>query len=299
MTLASRHYDIIYTGNYTKDTIITPEGTRFGDGGGANFAAAAGARLGLKVAAVTRLAKEDNHMADVMQKANVDYFPTFSPNSTQITLEYKTDNVDQRSLYVKSFAGTISPSQLDGLKARAIVVSPSLRGEVEPAFFKTVRSSRGEVWLSADVQGFIRVLHNQTLVHEPWPQMPEVLAEVDILKADAVEAEYLTGESEIEKAARAFASLGPREIIITHSEGVMIYAEGKYHHYRFHSKSMSGRSGRGDTCVGSYVAKRLSLPPQEAGKWAAAVTSLKVERMGMFDRPVEEVERFIQQHYSA
>ncbi len=60
---------------------------------------------------------------------------------------------------------------------------------------------------------------------------------------------------------------------------------------------MAGRSGRGDTCVGSYVAKRLSLPPREAGKWAAAATSLKVEKHGVFDRSISEVEAFIAKHY--
>jgi len=60
---------------------------------------------------------------------------------------------------------------------------------------------------------------------------------------------------------------------------------------------MAGRSGRGDTCVGSYVAMRLTLPPEEAGKWSAAVTSLKVERLGVFDRSIEEVQAFIAEHY--
>ena len=39
-------------------------------------------------------------------------------------------------------------------------------------------------------------------------------------------------------------------------------------------------------------------PPLEAGIWAAAVTSLKVETLGPFNRPIREVEDFIQQHYN-
>jgi hypothetical protein len=49
--------------------------------------------------------------------------------------------------------------------------------------------------------------------------------------------------------------------------------------------------------MGSYVAKRISLPPREAGKWAAAATSMKVERVGVFNRSVSEVEAFIQRFY--
>ena len=128
--------------------------------------------------------------------------------------------------------------------------------------------------------------------------MEEVPCCFDILKSDAVEAKYLTGETDIEKAASFYASKGAKEIVLTHSNGVLIQADGENFHYDFHSKSMAGRSGRGDTCVGSYVAKRLSLPPREAGKWAAAVTSLKVERPGVFDRPISEVEAFIAKYYA-
>jgi sugar/nucleoside kinase (ribokinase family) len=198
---------------------------------------------------------------------------------------------------VKGIAGTITPQQLEGLEARVIVTNSSLRGEVELEFFKEMRKRPG-VLLSADVQGFIRVLRGETLVYEPWDEMSAVLSHLDILKSDAVEAEYLTGEKDIEKAAVIFAALGPKEILLTHSGGVLVHTDGKFHHYDFHSASQAGRSGRGDTCVGTYVTKRLTLPPYEAGKWAAAATSMKVERPGPFKRTVAEVEAFIQKHYA-
>ena len=52
-------YDVVCIGNYTKDTIITPSGTRYVDGGGMNYAAHAAAQLGLKTAVVTRLSRDD------------------------------------------------------------------------------------------------------------------------------------------------------------------------------------------------------------------------------------------------
>lgn len=297
MTQTSGIYDAIFVGNYTKDTIITPDGTRYVDGGGMNYAAHVAARLGLKAAVVTRLAREDQYVVDDIQKDGIDCYPVYSPSSTLMTLEYKTHDVDKRNLYVKATAGTISPTDLDGLTARAVVVSPSIRGEVEPEFFEVMRK-RENVLLSADVQGFVRVLRGESLVYEPWPEMERVLRNLDILKTDAVEAAYLTGENDIEKAAKFFADLGAVEVILSHSEGILVHAESKYYHYRFHAESMNGRSGRGDTCVGSYVSKRLTLPPREAGKWSAAATSLKVERLGPFDRSVEEVEKFIANHYA-
>lgn len=292
-----KHYDVIYAGNYTKDTIITPNGTRYVDGGGMNYAAHAGHQLGLKTAIVTRLSKQDEYVVESIRKDGIDCFPAYSSSSTLMTLEYKTADVDKRNLYVAGVAGTIRPEHLKGLSARAIAVSPSLRGEVEPEFFEELHRQNGVI-LAADVQGFIRVLRGQDLVYEPWDAMRDVLSHIDILKSDAVEAQFLTGESDLQKAAEIYASFGVQEVVLTHSEGVLIHADGENHYFAFHSQNMSGRSGRGDTCMGTYVAKRLTLPARQAGQWAAAVTSLKMEKTGMFDRSISEVEAFIQEYYA-
>ncbi len=292
-----RSYDVIYAGNYTKDTLITPDGTKVVDGGGMNYAANVAKRLGVNVAIITRLAKEDQYVVENIQKAGIDCFPFYSTKSTVMTLEYKTRDVDKRNLYIKSTAEPILPEYFDGFQAKAIALSPSLRGEIAPDFFAILRKKHDALFV-VDVQGFVRVLRNGTLEYEIWPEMEEVLPYIDILKSDAVEATYLTGETDIEKAATIYANYGAKEIVLTHSDGVLIYAEGKFHHYNFHSESMAGRSGRGDTCMGSYVAKRISLPPKEAGKFAAAATSLKVERVGVYNRSVEEVETFIKKYYS-
>jgi sugar/nucleoside kinase (ribokinase family) len=124
------------------------------------------------------------------------------------------------------------------------------------------------------------------------------LANIDILKSDAVEAKFLTGETDIFKAAKFYASFGPKEIVLTHQDGLLIYADGKFHEFCFYPENLSGRSGRGDTCIGTYAAMRLTMEPLQAGMWAAAVTSLKMEKLGPFDRPICDVESFIQTHYN-
>ncbi|HMD80343.1 MAG TPA: hypothetical protein VKE92_03485, partial [Anaerolineales bacterium] len=59
-----KNYDVLYIGNYTRDTIISPSGIKNVDGGAVNYAAHAAARLGLRVAVVTRLAKEDKRVVE-------------------------------------------------------------------------------------------------------------------------------------------------------------------------------------------------------------------------------------------
>jgi sugar/nucleoside kinase (ribokinase family) len=130
------------------------------------------------------------------------------------------------------------------------------------------------------------------LHHREWPEMKEVLGLVDVLKADAVEAKSLTGESDLRRAAGALARIGPREVVLTHRNGLLVLAEGSFHEVEFHSASLVGRSGRGDTCLGSYVAARLSAPPAEATLWAGAATSLKLEAEGPLRKSREEIEKF-------
>jgi sugar/nucleoside kinase (ribokinase family) len=92
--------------------------------------------------------------------------------------------------------------------------------------------------------------------------------------------------------------MGSKEVVLTHKDGVLIYAEGKLSNFGFFPSRVNGRSGRGDTCIGTYVAMRLTKPPRQAGVWAAAVTSLKMEHLGPFNRSIAEVEELIHAKYN-
>jgi len=288
-------YDVLYIGNYTKDTIISPAGTKYVDGGAINYAAHAAARLGYRTAVVTRLASEDARVVEKLTEKGIHCFVTYTPASTCMRLEYPTSDPDIRNLSVASTAGSISGQDVQSIKAKAAVIGASLRGEVGQDVIAALKAQNMRV--AADMQGYVRVLCEQSLVYEPWPEMPTVLAQVDVLKSDAVEAEFLTGERDIYKAAQIYAQMGPKEIVLTHRDGVLIYADNAFHEAGFYPENLVGRSGRGDTCIGTYMAMRLSKPPAEAGIWAAAVTSLKMENLGPFDRAMAEVEDLIHRKY--
>jgi sugar/nucleoside kinase (ribokinase family) len=292
---SSQIYDVVYIGNFTKDTIITPAGIRYVDGGGMNYAAHAAACLGMKTAVVTRLAKEDERVVEKFTQAGIDCYPTYTPQSTLMCLEYPTTDPDVRNLSVTATAGAITVREVETLEMKAAVIGSSLRGEVGLDVIRFLKEKKA--YLAADMQGFVRVLQGKKLVYAPWKEMKTTLACLDVLKSDAVEAEFLTGETDIFKAARFYAEMGPKEIVLTHRDGLLLYAEGKSYEMGFYPSQLLGRSGRGDTCVGTYVAMRLSKPPREAGIWAAAVTSLKMEKLGPFDRPVSDVEALIRSRY--
>ena len=292
-----KKYDILIFGNYTKDTIVSKAGTRYVDGGGFNYGAHAAANSGKSVAAVTRLAEEDKHVVEILESIGVDVYPTFTPSSTHMKLEYISDNPDERILTCVATAGTYTIDQFDNLEAKAILINGSVREEAPLELVRELR--KRDSILVADAQGFIRVIDpDKVLIHADWPKQREVLAMIDVLKADIVEAESLTGESDLLKAAEKLFQMGPKEIVLTHRNGIMVYANGDVFEETFKPKELIGRSGRGDTCIASYMAKRLTGTPAESIKWSAAVTSLKLEAEGTFKLGVTEIETMISKNYT-
>jgi sugar/nucleoside kinase (ribokinase family) len=291
-------YDVAFLGNYTKDTIVSAAGTRLVDGGAFNYGAHVAAQMGLRAVAVTRLAQEDWRVVEALTRLGVDVLAEATPHSTCLRLEYPTSNPDERVIYVASSAGAFTVDQVAGVQAHAFVLGPSFRGEVGLDVIQALAVKGARI--AADVQGWVRVARDGKLAYEAWPEARLFLARVTILKADAVEAERLTGEADIYRAARLLAGLGPGEIVLTHRDGLLVYAGGQFYEAGFFAEATAalvGRSGRGDTCLAAYTARRLAAPPAEATVWAAALTSLKMEAEGPFRRDIRDVEDLIRRKY--
>lgn len=294
--IAHSRYDIAFLGNYTKDTIVSAAGTRVVDGGGFNYGAHAAAAMGLRVAAITRLAREDWRVVERLAGLGVDVLARETPHSTCLSLVYPSENPDERAMYVASSAGAYTVDQVVEVEAEVFVLNPSFRGEVGLDVIQALASKPARI--AIDVQGWVRVEREGQLAYEGWSEARVVLQHVNILKADAVEAQWLTGEAEIHRAARLMADLGPAEVVLTHRDGLLVFADGQFHETGFYPTALVGRSGRGDTCLGSYAAKRLAAPPEEATIWAAALTSLKMEKEGPFRGTTQDVERIIHERYA-
>ena len=282
-------FDIAFVGHYTKDTIVYPNLTRTVDGGAYFYGANVAARMGLRVAVVTRLAREDWRAVEKLERLGVTMLAHETPQSTLLRLIYPTSNLDERTIELTSWAGPFSVDDVADVQARAYaIVASSVRGEMPTEVVETL-AARGAL-IALDVQGFIRVLRHGALTLDEWPGKEDVLKHVTVLKTDAVEAKLLTGESDRRAAARRLAEYGPKEVLLTHNSSVMVYHDGVADEAPLEPKELKGRSGRGDTCTGAYLSRRLTAPPAEALIWAAAVTSLKLEEEGPFNRELAEVE---------
>jgi len=273
-------FDIAFVGHFTKDTVVTPQGSTVHLGGAFYYGCHVVVHLGLKAAVVTRLAREDWAVVDELRSMGVTVLATATPVSTNLRLVYPAVDSERRIIYNTSFAGAFTPEEVAPVQARAFHVGASIRGEVPVKVLETI-AAKGAL-LSLDVQGFLRVNKAGELVYAPWPAMARALSLVNILKVDATEAEYLTGHRDQRQAAQALAAYGPQEVVLTSNDGVLVLAEGVYYQAPWQARVVKGRTGRGDTCIAAYLARRLTAGPEEATLFAAAVTGRKLEASGPF-----------------
>jgi sugar/nucleoside kinase (ribokinase family) len=60
---------------------------------------------------------------------------------------------------------------------------------------------------------------------------------------------------------------------------------------KFTNMTTQGRMGRGDTVMGSYLARRLDHSVEDSIRFAAALVSIKMEHTGPFKGSIDDVIR--------
>jgi len=279
--------DVVMIGHFAKDKIIYRGREETSSGGAVYYGGMALARLGWRVAVVTRLHRDDFSRLDEMKRQGIRVFARAASATSGIENTYLTPDMDRRLCRPMAFAGPFRGDDIPRITASVWIVAPIIAGEVDLPLLKTLV---GRGTLGLDIQGFVRVPVGEDLVFRPWPQMAEGLALIDVLKVDSAEAEAITGQTDMRVAVARLAAYGPKEVVLTHAGGVLVYAAGQCHQAPFVPREIKGRTGRGDTTFATYLAKRLSASPAEACRFAAAVASLKMERPGPFCGTMADVE---------
>ncbi|MCR4407861.1 MAG: PfkB family carbohydrate kinase [Anaerolineae bacterium] len=282
--------DVAVIGHFARDKLVFREQETISSGGSVYYGAIALRRIGLSVAVITRLRAEDFPHLDELKQEGIFVFARPAEQTSGIENVYTTEDMDRRICKPLGFAGPFRLEDIPDIAARVFLVGPIIAGEVNLELVRAL-AERGPVAL--DVQGFVRVREGDDLVFRDWPQKAEGLAYVHTLKVDSAEAEVLTGKTDPVSAVRELAAYGPREIVLTQASGVLVYADGHEYRAPFTPKELKGRTGRGDTCFACYVGKRLTASPEEACHFAAAVTTLKLEKPGPFRGTLEDVERYL------
>lgn len=284
--------DIMMIGHFAKDTLVVDGDSKVAPGGAVYYGSIALRRMDVSTAVVTRLHPNDFALLDELKQEGVRVFAAAAPETSGIENIYDSADMERRVCKLVAFAGPFRQEEIPAISARAYLVTPIIAGEVDLPLLKSL-AARGPVGL--DVQGFVRVREDGHLVFRQWPDMAEGLAHVTYLKVDRAEAELLTGQTDLRVAARQLAAYCPSEseIVVTQSSGVTVYAGGRIYEAPFAPRSLDGRTGRGDTCFATYVGKRLSASPEEAARFAAAVTTLKQEQPGPWRGTVNDVKALL------
>ena len=287
-----KNFDVVLLGHFAIDNDVVDGVEKEVTGSAVYHGAFALNAIGAKVAVVTKLAKKHFPMLNIFKDAGISVFPTESEETTGIRNVYSTDDPDNRkSYFIRSAAPFCETDFPSDLSTRVIHIASLMQKEVPVDMLKKLSKIAD---LSIDVQGFMRTREGDKLILKDWKEKAEIIPYLKYLKADITEATTLTGTSDSHIAAKILAQLGATEVILTQKEGVLLHLDGRFYEAPFSPKSLKGRSGRGDTCISTYIGKRLTLDPYPALCFAAALTTLKLEKEGPFRGNVKDVEAILE-----
>ncbi len=282
-------YDIVFVGCLGGYTVVPFNGSPFEERGGpALFGAVAASCLKRKIGMVTRVSERDAELLGPLEAAGIDLFLR-SPETPQYRIVFPSDNVDERRVFLIKSGMHFVIDDMPPIEPCLVHLSGLSLQEFSLEFLQELKS-RG-FRLSVDMQCFMFRADEATrsLYLEDIPEKKEILRMVEVAKLDTVEAAILTGTGEMQDQAIILEEWGTREALITSAQGALARSEGKTVFTRFTNTSTRGRMGRGDTLCGAYLARRMDHPVEDALRFAAAATSIKLESAGPFKGSLADI----------
>lgn len=291
-------YDITFIGHMCFDE-ITPFGgeTKIAPGSAVLCGAMVAARIGKKVAVVTKMSEKDKEILKPMEELGIDIYTIPSEKTTYSVVIHPSENVDERKLILTKSAGIININEVPELETKYMHLAGISNTEFDMDLIRGLKAKGYN--LSIDMQSFVRQV--DPITHEVSFKDDAVKTEVAKLmskiKLDIVEAEVLTGTNDLEKAAIIFEEWGCRETVITQAEGVLARVDGMTYYEKFSNRSVVGRTGRGDTTFAAYLSHRMDHGVEESLKFAAALVSIKMEKAGPFSGTLTDVYKRIRENH--
>ncbi|WP_371803886.1 PfkB family carbohydrate kinase [Candidatus Lokiarchaeum ossiferum] len=293
-------YDILCIGHMSIDIIRTPDSERTETGGAILHAAWTAHKLGANSCILTKTSQKEKWRLSEFPDNNIKINWIESQKTTSILNEYSTIDKEKRKCTNLGKADSFSIHEIPEIKTNLVIYNGLIAGEINLAFIQKL-ASIGKV--AVDAQGLIRkVMPTGEMQFQMWENLREALPNIYYFKVDAAEAEFITGISTSTRegrinAAKLLIKWGVAECIVSHNQELLIVTNAVIHSVAFKNRSLEGRTGRGDTCTTSYILERQSKSISESAKFAAALTSLKMETPGPFKNSRKEVEEFIKEFY--
>lgn len=287
--------DIICIGHITKDKIVTPKvevympgGTSFYFSYGINHLDGNGITYGL----IASLAEEDMKAVEDMRQAGIEVDVVPSRKTVYFENIYEEDS-NKRHQRVRAKADPFTIESVKDVKAKYIVLGSLLADDFSIDVIKYL-SDKGT--LVVDAQGYLREVRDEKVYAIDWANKKEALRYIDILKVNEYEIEVLTGKKDFHEGCLQLAEWGVKEVLLTlGSFGSVIFANNEFYEIpAYEPLNVVDATGCGDTYVMGYVYKRAQgASIQEAGNFAAAVSTLKLEASGPFKGTEQEAQERI------
>lgn len=267
---------------YGGETVVAP-------GSAVLCGAIAAARIGARVAVVTKIAQADEGILKPFKDLGVETFVVPSKVTTYAVVIHPTPNVDERILKIRRSSGPFALEDMPTIATRNLHLAGISDQEFSLDFMRGLHDLGYA--LSADMQSFVRQVDpiGRDILFKDVPLKREIVALMSKVKLDIVEAKVLTGTEDLEEAAKIFESWGCPETVITSADGALARVRGKTYYQKFTNRSTVGRTGRGDTTFAAYLARRNDHDVADSLGFAAALVSIKMETPGPFQGTLSDV----------
>ena len=282
--------EICCIGHITLDKIVTPKKTVYMPGGCAFYSAHAISHLNdtQHFKLVTAIAPSEMKSAEDIRKKGIEVKVLPSRHTVYFENKYG-ENQNNRTQRVLAKADPFTIEGLKDVEADIFYLGSLLADDFSLDVLKYL-SSKGT--LAVEAQGYLREVRDEKVYAIDWEGKKEAFKYIDILKINEYEMEVITGYNDPLKAAKQLAEWGIKEVLITlGSLGSIIYANDEcFNIPAYPPYELVDATGCGDTYVTGYLYMRSKgATYSEAGHFAAAMSTLKLEQSGPFNRTEEDI----------
>ena len=284
-------HELCCVGHITLDKVVTPKNTVYMPGGTSYYFSHAIKHFDdIDYALVTALAESEMKAVDELRAEGVEVAVMPSRHTVYFENIYG-ENQDNRTQRVLAKADPFTVDYLQQIEAKIFHLGSLLADDFS---LEVVRYLAGKGLVSVDSQGYLREVRGQDVFAVDWPEKKAVLRYVHFLKANEHEMEVLTGHTDPTLAAKEIYSWGVKEVLLTFgSMGSLIYDGETFHRIpAYVPREVVNATGAGDTYMTGYLYQRAKgATIEQAGCFAAAMTTLKIEGMGPFSGTAADVFR--------
>ena len=284
-----KKHQLCCIGHITLDKVVTPQSTVYMPGGTAFYCSHAIRHFNdIDYTLVTAVGATEMNVVKQLRKVGIDVTALPSRHSVYFENIYGT-NPDDRTQRVLAKADPFTASQLREIDAEIYHLGSLLADDFSLEVIKEL-SLKGLI--AVDSQGYLREVRDTHVYPTDWTDKREALRYIHFLKVNEHEMEVLTGLSDPHEAARRLHEWGVKEVLVTlGSMGSLIFNGTDFFRIpAYKPAQVVDATGCGDTYTIGYLYQRVSgTGIEEAGRFAAAMSTLKIEKSGPFNGNTEDV----------